>query len=325
MTHQPLRGWCLPADELVEIFGLSARADASPLSLSSGQRQRLSLAAALARPSRLLLLDEPEQSPRRRLPAGTCDAAPRAVRGQRRHGRDGDPRSRLRHRPPGARIVSLAEGRIDGEAGRDHRGRRHDRDPSHDRRAGDRRRHRAGQRRGRPVVPRQAPPPELGRLVRRSASPCVIAAIYGSDFLATPLSRLSKRRATPPPDPRGGDAGGRGRRPRDRRRRGAAPARAGARPAGALPRRRLLAAAYAARPASRPAASGTGDRRAARHAWPAPCSACSRLAMAGPYLRLSGSGLPGSWLFLSAVAGAGCCLAAVPPRRSPSRGTGRAP
>jgi Family of unknown function (DUF6297) len=35
------------------------------------------------------------------------------------------------------------------------------------------------------------------------------------------------------------------------------------------------------------------------------------LAMAGPYLRLAASGLPGSWLLLSAVAGAGCCLAAV--------------
>lgn len=62
LTHEPVRDWCLPADELIDAFGLSGRADAVPLDMSAGQRQRLSLAAALARPSKLLLLDEPEQS-----------------------------------------------------------------------------------------------------------------------------------------------------------------------------------------------------------------------------------------------------------------------
>jgi ABC-type multidrug transport system ATPase subunit len=51
-----------PAVEgLLEEFGLSGRADALPSALSSGQRRRLVLAAALARPRSLLVLDEPEQ------------------------------------------------------------------------------------------------------------------------------------------------------------------------------------------------------------------------------------------------------------------------
>ncbi|SDQ10966.1 ATP-binding cassette domain-containing protein [Quadrisphaera sp. DSM 44207] len=53
-------------DALLEEFGLTARAEALPAALSSGQRRRLLLAAALARPRSLLVLDEPEQ----RLDAG---------------------------------------------------------------------------------------------------------------------------------------------------------------------------------------------------------------------------------------------------------------
>jgi ABC-2 type transport system ATP-binding protein len=53
------------ADDVVEAelaaFGLVDRADALPSNLSSGQRRRLALAAAFARPARLIVLDEPER------------------------------------------------------------------------------------------------------------------------------------------------------------------------------------------------------------------------------------------------------------------------
>ncbi|MGN9808967.1 ABC transporter ATP-binding protein [Micromonospora sp. BQ11] len=48
-------------DALFDALGLATLADATPDVLSSGQRQRLLLAAVLARPSDLLVLDEPEQ------------------------------------------------------------------------------------------------------------------------------------------------------------------------------------------------------------------------------------------------------------------------
>ncbi len=47
------------ARELLDRFGLAARADARPRTLSGGERQRVALARALAREPRALLLDEP--------------------------------------------------------------------------------------------------------------------------------------------------------------------------------------------------------------------------------------------------------------------------
>jgi ABC-type multidrug transport system ATPase subunit len=49
------------AERLLTTFGLEQQLDCVPMVLSSGQRQRLILSMVLARPSRLLLLDEPEQ------------------------------------------------------------------------------------------------------------------------------------------------------------------------------------------------------------------------------------------------------------------------
>jgi ABC-2 type transport system ATP-binding protein len=49
-------------DAVLDETGLTAVAHQLPVTLSSGQRQRLALASCLVRPHRVLMLDEPEQS-----------------------------------------------------------------------------------------------------------------------------------------------------------------------------------------------------------------------------------------------------------------------
>lgn len=53
--------------ELLDEFGLAEHARALPVTLSSGQRRRLLLAAGFVRPRSLLVLDEPEQRLDRRM------------------------------------------------------------------------------------------------------------------------------------------------------------------------------------------------------------------------------------------------------------------
>ena len=68
--------------DLIEDFGLADRADALPSALSSGQRRRVLLAAAFARPRSLLVLDEPEQ----RLDAGMRNRLAEMLVGDREDG-----------------------------------------------------------------------------------------------------------------------------------------------------------------------------------------------------------------------------------------------
>ncbi len=69
-------------DTLLDDFGLWDEADSMPSALSSGQRRRLLLASAFARPRALLVLDEPEQ----RLDAAMKEALTARLRDEKASG-----------------------------------------------------------------------------------------------------------------------------------------------------------------------------------------------------------------------------------------------
>jgi ABC-2 type transport system ATP-binding protein len=61
MVNEPAGGSGYDPADLLDRLALTTVAGESPVRLSSGQRQRLALAMTFARPSRVLLLDEPER------------------------------------------------------------------------------------------------------------------------------------------------------------------------------------------------------------------------------------------------------------------------
>jgi ABC-type multidrug transport system ATPase subunit len=117
LTHASSAGMCMTVGEALIFVGLDGRGDAAPAELSTGQRQRLAIAAVLVRPRRLLLLDEPEHG----LDAGFRRRLADLIRDFPAMGtavvmatHDRELLSRTR-----ARAVHLVDGRLHPESGED--------------------------------------------------------------------------------------------------------------------------------------------------------------------------------------------------------------